>query len=430
MRIHELIGERRSDEEADLAKAALSGLLGGIMYNFLLIHRYMRGKAFRYDTLNGVRQVVETEEFELFTDTPSRTKFPRGFYWDSGFHNLVIQEWDWELSMDIVWSWIQLIDADGWIGREQMPGPESRENVPVQLRIQNPKYANPPTMLLPLMKFLERAKEGNMKARKFINTCYPHIKRNIEWFLRTQYGTNQVVLKEGGSLFRWRGRSKHYTLTSGLDDYPRDEEPNDQELHVDLACWMVMTFRCLSELAEFIEIWDDYYEYWERAENTLVSIEKHHWNETRGYYQDLAMRNGKLCFVDHFGYVSIMPLILGIMRNTERESILWQQVETKLLTDYGVGSLWKEDSFYRKGDQYWTGPIWINMNYMLVQSLKEKGYRKEAQLISQRVISNMARVYKETGYVWEQYSEVVGEGQRSHPFTGWSSLVLLMMKVN
>ena len=42
-----------------------------------------------------------------------------------------------------------------------------------------------------------------------------------------------------------------------------------------------------------------------------------------------------------------------------------------VICSYGIRSLSKSDSFYNHGDKYWTGPIWINLNYLIVSSLKK-----------------------------------------------------------
>ena len=48
---------------------------------------------------------------------------------DEGFHLLHVGAWDNALSLEILKDWINLVDEDGWVGREQILGEEARSRV-------------------------------------------------------------------------------------------------------------------------------------------------------------------------------------------------------------------------------------------------------------------------------------------------------------
>jgi mannosyl-oligosaccharide glucosidase len=181
----------------------------------------------------------------------------------------LISKWDRDLSIEILGSWYSLIDENGWIGREQILGAEARSRVPERFIPQNPNYANPPMLLMPLVEIvrqLEYEKFNDDNADQFfedptgnyditrlqIEFIYERAKKHYEWYKSTQKGRINtklwndnppagVKIKElkGDEIYKWQGREQDYTLTSGLDDYPRASEPSDWELHVDLQSWMV-----------------------------------------------------------------------------------------------------------------------------------------------------------------------------------------------
>ena len=305
-------------------KYALSNLLGGISYF------YGDSEIFSAKTGGGIEK---TPEGSLFTDVPARANFPRGFYWDSGFHNILIAKWDVKLSVEILSNWIDKINSDGWVGREQILGDEARSKVPREYITQNPQYSNPPAPLLPiemLSNIIGKVSSASaipidnfdLKEIKMkLKTMYPKLVSHFNWFLKTQRGT-LLGSSEEEFLFRWRGRSDHHTLTSGLDDYPRGNVPSNFELHVDLLSWMAFASRALLNIknnlgiTEIIENEPDFQLMYDIA---LRNLDQYHWDETRGCYSDVTVNDDEdgLEFVPNVGYVSLFPMLFGLLKEDD-----------------------------------------------------------------------------------------------------------------
>lgn len=127
------------------AQAALSNMVGGIGYFY--------GASLVKSEYN--REPVPYWDAPLYTAVPSRSFFPRGFLWDEGFHNLLISRWDRDISADILAHWMDLLNTEGWIPREQILGKEARAKVPEEFIVQHNRNANPPTLLLTLHRIVK-----------------------------------------------------------------------------------------------------------------------------------------------------------------------------------------------------------------------------------------------------------------------------------
>eukprot|EP00301_Raphidiophrys_heterophryoidea_P008680 c13174_g1_i1.p1 GENE.c13174_g1_i1~~c13174_g1_i1.p1 ORF type:complete len:590 (+),score=129.48 c13174_g1_i1:115-1884(+) len=432
-------------EDRKAAMAALSNLIGGIGYFY--------GSSLQ-TTADG--SVVRVSPSELFTAVPSRPFFPRGFLWDEGFHQLLVQKWDQDITYEILDSWLKSMNSEGWIAREQILGDEARSKVPEKFQAQNKQYANPPTLFLALLQIAKQTKSGDAvkaeAARTFLRRQLPRLRTWYGWYNTTQSSHIPHV-------YRWRGREADHTLTSGLDDYPRAHRPNDRELHLDLTCWMGFASHALGQIAEALgnraeaNAW--------KLEHSLISnaIKDQFWNNQMGTYQDKAGsvppgtfdvvidpttgREKKIPitfpasgFVEHTGYISLFPLITGMMdsKETSRLSKILElmQDSNQLMSPGGLRSMSKSDPLFGKGENYWRGPVWVNVNYLALRSLHSlaSASPQAATLynsLRRNVVSNILKEYHRTGYFWEQYHPESGKGQRSHPFTGWTALVLLIM---
>lgn len=457
------------DGEIDFAKAALSNMIGGIGYFY--------GSSIVQSIYN--EEPILYWKAPLYTAVPSRSFFPRGFLWDEGFHNLLVSKWNANISKDILSHWLDLLNNEGWIPREQILGVEARARVPDEFVVQRNQNANPPTLMLPLQRLIRSMLNKEIERDEvFLKAVLPRLKSWFQWYNTTQLGTKPFT-------YRWKGRDSQTnrelnpkTLTSGLDDYPRASHPTDDEYHVDLRCWMALASGLIADIAEALG--EDHAAY--TGTHAMLTnnglLDDLHWSDKKQQYSDYGLHTDKvrlerpkpppnlhpgqrppqmnpekirmvmsepqLGFVNAFGYVSIFPFLLKIVEPTSPKltRILTDiRSERHVWTDYGLRSLGQSSALYNRYNTehdppYWRGAIWINMNYLALSALdyyrKAPGpYTSQAEEVyvelRNNLIANIYKQYKQTGYIWENYSDKTGEGKGCHPFTGWSALVTLIM---
>jgi mannosyl-oligosaccharide glucosidase len=119
-----------------------------------------------------------------------------------------------------------------------------------------------------------------------------------------------------------------------------------------------------------------------------------HWNEEEKMYCDVGVNNDGMdkgtfsatwnhCtehlsdesyHVCHRGYLSLFPLMLGVLppNSTHLGPIIEMLHDPKQLwSPYGIRSLSASHPDFGQGENYWKGPIWIQMNYLVLKALHE-----------------------------------------------------------
>ncbi|KAF2745649.1 glycoside hydrolase family 63 protein [Sporormia fimetaria CBS 119925] len=455
------------DTEAhqEFGQSALSNLFGGLGYfhgdlqvdGVDPIENDERESNF-WEKLEEARKQAEPKTlgpYELFAHTPSRMQFPRGFLWDEGFHLLLKLPWDADSALDILQSWLALMDSDGWIAREQTLGPELRHQPPGEHQEQSQAIANPPTLFWVVSQFIDiltgkveysghesKYLEQPDQSDALLRRMYPLLKRHYEWFRRTQsadveaHSIPRASLSEG---YRWRGRTPNGNLASGLDDYPRAEPPDPTELHLDALCWVGVMARILTQIAEYLERDSDIPTYQTHLKAITHNIEVIHWSEQHNQYCDTRVYDDTHDYYCPKGYIALWPLITGFLGPNHphlNASLNLIRDATILWTDYGVRSLSPDHPAYMTAGNYWRSPIWVNINYMILSSLHRLGTtpgplkircRAIYRELRYNLITNAFRNYQASHSVWEQYDAETGQGQQTQGFAGWSALVVRIM---
>jgi neutral trehalase len=142
------------------------------------------------------------------------------------------------------------------------------------------------------------------------------------------------------------------------------------------------------------------------------------WDEEQATYLDFDLVSGQTIRV--YAAAGFLPLYAGIPD---------ERCARRMLDGLRNSGFWFEDvfpvpSYDRYGfgfspSRYWRGPVWVNINWLLMRGLERYGFEKEAECLRSTIVELVRRA----GF-FEYFDPLTGEGHGSDSFS-WTAALLL-----
>lgn len=180
---------------------------------------------------------------------------------------------------------------------------------------------------------------------------------------------------------------------------------------------LVQANRDLARIARMLGA--DAREFEEWTELTKRAVNMHLWNEEHATYVDVDVISGEP-ILTRVG-AAFSPLYAGIPDPRQAERLVSQARSQGVVFDestWAIPSLSSDDPRFLPNN-YWRGPIWINVNWILYRGLRR--YRFDAEAVGVR--RAMLDLPRRSGF-WEHYDPITGKGQGAERFAWTAALVL------
>ncbi|NRQ33877.1 glycogen debranching protein [Nonomuraea sp. NN258] len=201
-----------------------------------------------------------------------------------------------------------------------------------------------------------------------------------------------------------------HPYSSGLDDSPIwDHGPRAEP--PDLNSYLALQYDRLADIAAALGRDDDAARWREAAQALVDLMVERRWNGTRFVTPGAEVRTP----------LDLMPLFTGRLP---------AEIAGRLVADLTSPSFWAERpvptvAFDDPGfdqDAMWRGPVWLNVNYLLIEGLRRSGHQDVAAELAARTLA----MVRDGGGLYEYWNPLTGRraGRATSGF-GWSSALFL-----
>ena len=249
-------------------------------------------------------------------------------------------------------------------------------------------------------------------------------------------------------LYRWRN-----VLESGVDDNlallsPReaakDENdstatfPDGRLLAVDLSSYLCAEFHAFAEICSMHGKSELSTKYAKSAAATAKAIDDHLWNEKLSLFCNLNPEDGTHVAVR--AWTGLTPALLGLTDAKKMKRVIEDNMISAdhFFRPAGLSSLAASELLYNNAARglvgraivsNWQGPVWVLPNVLAVRCLLKEGYKKQAEVLSARVIQTLYDDIRANGTLHENYHAETGKALWAPQFMSWNILALELVAI-
>ena len=332
--------------------------------------------------------------------TPSKMYYVGVWQWDNYFHTLAYRHVDKRLAQDQLRILLDHQREDGLI-------PDAIHDEGTVTHLAFPVDADvtkPPLLAWAVWKLYE--KDGD---REFLNEVYEPAVRATRWWLEQND-------RDGNGLCEYG-----HPFSSGLDDSPLWDEGMPVE-SPDLNSYLVIQQDTLAKIANEIGEVEDAQMWASRAASLSQRMIDCTWDKQAGLFW--ARKDGHAINVRT--PFNLFPLITGRMPADITSRLVAHLTNNQeFWPPFPVPSVALDDAKYDPY-QMWRGPTWVNINYLLIEGLRNAGYPEISRELRRRTL-DLIGAQKD---IYEYYQPITGEKPpKAAAIFGWSSAVFIDLAI-
>jgi neutral trehalase len=189
---------------------------------------------------------------------------------------------------------------------------------------------------------------------------------------------------------------------SGMDNSPRFDTATQLKA-TDFNAFLSLECEILADFAEELGLSNDAVLWKERHKKLNKLINEQLWNSNKKFYFDYDINQNKTSTV--MANSGFMPLICGAPSLEQATEIAAHLNNPKTFkTSFPVPSIAVCcEECYSK--DMWRGPVWININWLIVYGLRRYGFNSEANTLANRTMAELEKMYLKYGTFFEFYDD-------------------------